>query len=716
MANDEIWCAPTPSPSDSVQPSPVPTRMNIQTASPTSCGEAIDRKSKIHERLLAISGTSNLEDSESAQYRAFEWLVYDDERRLCSDELGLEQRYIIAVFYFSLSLSGWEFCGVDVGERVVAGYSSCVEGNARFLSKAHECSWFGIGCDGDLDVSSIQLAANGLQGSIASELQFLPHLTRIDLSSNLITGRIPERLGHLHSLESLNLSSNSIEAILPEEIFASQSLQHINLSGNSFTGSIPSAIGSLNSLETLFLHHNQLSGSVDEAICALKSLKLDALWVDCLDSASNDYFVQCNCCTNCLAGSGSLPSPSLAPTVSIPTNSPEHPSYFPTIKPSKIFQLPNGSGEISCDDNHSGAVFFTTNVEYSYEVEIYSGSEIDAVVEDIEEMLLDLIGPDLLVCNFRKSIRRNRKLEIVGLGALPRDKVTSSQPCSSTATTTSSNICATIDGSMSITLNEGDIHLLQQKALAQIKAVMDDMSLLDHVQSNAIVGVKYIGPTVTVVEETSKDFSSVHSQAESSSKSGPSSLVAYLVLGASIAFFISVATVVFVYYRRTKISSIISKSSEETDISDHVSNPFQLSGHIGHQMSPKRTSLRRKKSKKPPARPTTNKIIFNFDQYEMSQQAPDENPDFMPDTDSHPKWFLHRISEAESESEDESSVQVLDESDAFSDMSDDFDLFDAKHGKADLLRDFTTIEHDDDRWSEFDSPKANFSFENSEFV
>lgn len=159
MANDEIRCEPTPSPTSiTLQPSPIPTRMNIQTASPTNCDEAIDRKSKIHEHLAVISGTSKLEDSNSAQYQAFEWLVYGDERKLCSNDLGLEQRYIIAVFYFSLSISSWKFCGVDVGKRVVEdGYSSCNEGNVRFLSEEHECSWFGLGCDGDLEIKSIRL-------------------------------------------------------------------------------------------------------------------------------------------------------------------------------------------------------------------------------------------------------------------------------------------------------------------------------------------------------------------------------------------------------------------------------------------------------------------------------------------------------------------------------------------------------------------------------
>lgn len=371
---------------------------------------------------------------------------------------------------------------------------------------------------------------------------------------------------------------------------------------------------------------------------------------------------------------------------------------------------------MSCDDNHNDAVFFTTNVEFTYEVEMNPGSNIAVAVENIEHLLINLIAPDLLVCDFKRLARLRRKLEIVGLGLLPRDnKVASSQLCSPTSDAPS-NTCAKINGLISLTLNEGDINMLQQKSLAGIKSVMDDKSLLELDQSNTIVDVNYLGPHVTAIEATSKDVSSVHPQSKLSSQSGPSSLVAYLVLGSSIAFFISVVTVVFVYYRRTKISSIISKSSEDTDISDPIPNPFHLCRQMGHEMSPKRTSLRRKKSKRPPARPSTNKIVFNFDQYEMSQQATDKNPNFVPDSDTHPKWFLHRISEAESEeSKDETSEQVSDESDAFSDMSDDFDLFDAEKGTTYDLSDFTAAEQDN-AWSDFDSLKATFSFENLEFV
>ena len=105
----------------------------------------------------------------------------------------------------------------------------------------------------------------------------------LNLSNNMLTGSISEGLGDLINLKSLDLSFNQLEGDLPLELYNLDSLRSLNLSNNLFIGEISEEIGSLLKLEgvttyghmsitqydALNLSNNFFDGFIPSEICDL---------------------------------------------------------------------------------------------------------------------------------------------------------------------------------------------------------------------------------------------------------------------------------------------------------------------------------------------------------------------------------------------------------------------------------------------------------------
>ena len=77
-------------------------------------------------------------------------------------------------------------------------------------------AWDGVTVSGSLSrVTRLELANEGLDGSIPEYLGRLLGLTHLDLSRNSLTGHIPAELGRLSNLEALRLSGNSLTGCIP---------------------------------------------------------------------------------------------------------------------------------------------------------------------------------------------------------------------------------------------------------------------------------------------------------------------------------------------------------------------------------------------------------------------------------------------------------------------------------------------------------------------
>ena len=150
--------SPTNSPTSSMQPTSNPSSSPSHAPSivkslspsishsPTSSPTGIclltpeDRISQITDIISNVSSSDDLNNSDSAQSKALQWILYEDSMGLCpQDEKALTQRYVMAVFYYAMNGDDWKECSQNS--------SSCLDNAVfkqqrnNFLSGTRECTW-----------------------------------------------------------------------------------------------------------------------------------------------------------------------------------------------------------------------------------------------------------------------------------------------------------------------------------------------------------------------------------------------------------------------------------------------------------------------------------------------------------------------------------------------------------------------------------------------
>jgi Leucine-rich repeat (LRR) protein len=86
-----------------------------------------------------------------------------------------------------------------------------------WLKTGTPCSWFGVTCNSSSHVTGVDLAYNGLSGSIPAEFCSLSNLQYLNLSDNQLSGSIPADAGNMSNLVSLNLGLNQLTGSIPVE-------------------------------------------------------------------------------------------------------------------------------------------------------------------------------------------------------------------------------------------------------------------------------------------------------------------------------------------------------------------------------------------------------------------------------------------------------------------------------------------------------------------
>jgi len=124
------------------------------------------------------------------------------------------------------------------------------------------CNWFGIECNDDGDVESIELWFNNLSGTITTEVGQLKSLKKLNLSNNIITGALPSELGLLSKLTKVKLNGNSLTSSVPTSLVQLTSLSEIYLGQNDLTGTLPMELGVYPSLIRFQLHYNRFKGTI----------------------------------------------------------------------------------------------------------------------------------------------------------------------------------------------------------------------------------------------------------------------------------------------------------------------------------------------------------------------------------------------------------------------------------------------------------------------
>lgn len=155
----------------------------------------------------------------------------------------------------------------------------------NWMSGSSICEWYGIDCNENGSVTSVQLGGNQLVGSFPTEMYLLPNLVHLKLYSNTLyfnfdgienakklktlgldnTGLTSlSGVGGARSLQELNVASNKLSDAIPEELSRLVNLQTLDISRNNFKGYLPYWLRSLISLTTFTASHNKFSGPVDD--------------------------------------------------------------------------------------------------------------------------------------------------------------------------------------------------------------------------------------------------------------------------------------------------------------------------------------------------------------------------------------------------------------------------------------------------------------------
>lgn len=311
------------------------------TSSPAINGVPATQAPTSHEgyllSLLPRKTISAMEDPNSAQSRAFQWLLEDLEENSLQPEQQIKQRFALATIYMATGGDLW----VD---------------NLHWLSHSiHECQWFqkesfafkhtmgrlypgylkeffpptepppprcdsrglylGLWLDANHLVGSIPVelymltslrtlsfAWNDLKGSISShigeltslegffayglkdagtiptEIGLLPNMKGIGFYMSELEGPIPNELWLLTNLETIAMGASSHTGTLPSEVGLLSQLRWLHIIETLMTGSIPTETGLLTNLEWFVLEQNRLTGPLPEQIGQLTKSTLLSLW------------------------------------------------------------------------------------------------------------------------------------------------------------------------------------------------------------------------------------------------------------------------------------------------------------------------------------------------------------------------------------------------------------------------------------------------------
>jgi Leucine-rich repeat (LRR) protein len=131
------------------------------------------------------------------------------------------------------------------------------------------CNWYGVDCDENGYIASIQLGSNQLVGSFPTEIYQLKSLVHLKLYANSIYMNF-EGISNADNLQTLSLDSTGLESL--EGVGQARSLTELIVGHNKLSGSLPEELSRLINLRTLDVSHNTLGGSLPVWLRGLVSL------------------------------------------------------------------------------------------------------------------------------------------------------------------------------------------------------------------------------------------------------------------------------------------------------------------------------------------------------------------------------------------------------------------------------------------------------------
>lgn len=105
--------------------------------------------------------------------------------------------------------------------------------------------WYGVACDREGHVRTLELVGNNLVGTLASSFGRLPKLHTLNLSDNQLTGPLPGSFTALTRLKFVNLSANHFIGPFPKGVADWVHLTLLEISNNDFDAPLPAEIEAL---------------------------------------------------------------------------------------------------------------------------------------------------------------------------------------------------------------------------------------------------------------------------------------------------------------------------------------------------------------------------------------------------------------------------------------------------------------------------------------
>ena len=277
-------------------------------------------KNKLGEQIDLVServGTeSQIDDKNSPQYKAKEWITEECDATVpinpCTESQLpiIDQRYALAVMYFSLGGDDWND-GANPGLDYDASPGT-------WLSGLNYCEWGRLDCDDFGNVLEIDFGKwqrsflvfiwrgeahseialifttehplvtddNKLAGEIPPEIGVLVNMTVYGAYKNQQTGSIPTTLGLITQLQEFDVEDNSMTGQLFQSDYVGgpNGLKNVVFwytSGNDFEGSIPVEIGEWTKIEELYFGGNNITGTIPTEIGNLENMRK---WTTLMDS------------------------------------------------------------------------------------------------------------------------------------------------------------------------------------------------------------------------------------------------------------------------------------------------------------------------------------------------------------------------------------------------------------------------------------------------
>ncbi|CAB9499061.1 LRR receptor-like serine threonine-protein kinase [Seminavis robusta] len=247
-----------------------------------------------------------LENQDSPQSRAYDWLLEDIESSPFLSHDRIKQKFALAVLYFATGGDSW------------------LKSNSWLNHTVHECDWFtqpafarkhvisktfpgflagflepppSTNCDNDglylhlwLDqnnpdgslpeelymltsLQTLSIDGRNLVGTISSLIGQLTNLNGLSYANSLMTGTIPTEVGLLSNMSILFFASNRLDGPIPSELWSLSKLDTISLGGQNLQGILPTELGTLSQLRWMIVDDGNLTGTIPTEVGQIETLE-----------------------------------------------------------------------------------------------------------------------------------------------------------------------------------------------------------------------------------------------------------------------------------------------------------------------------------------------------------------------------------------------------------------------------------------------------------